>query len=64
LLYELIHGYAPFRAIKDTEKRQQIIANDIEFGAGTSTLAKDLIVKLVQNNPKQRINIDKILAHP
>jgi serine/threonine protein kinase len=64
LLYELIHGYAPFRAVKEVDKRQQIIYNDIEFGRGVSLLAKDLIQKLLKKNPKERINIDKILSHP
>lgn len=64
LLYELLHGYAPFRAIKDAEKRQQILNNELSFAAGTSSLAKDLIQRLIKTNPKDRINLNKILAHP
>ena len=64
LLYELLHGYAPFRAAKDSEKRQQILGNEIAFGPKISSLAKDLILKIVKGNPKDRINLDQILAHP
>ena len=64
LLYELLHGYAPFRAAKDSEKRQQILANEITFAPGMPTLAKDLILKLVKSNPRDRLHLDKILGHP
>ena len=64
LLFELLHGYAPFRAGRESEKRQQILANEIRFRAGMPTLAKDLILKLVKSNPRERLHLDKILAHP
>ncbi|OMJ92028.1 hypothetical protein SteCoe_5348 [Stentor coeruleus] len=64
LLYELLHGYVPFRAVKDSEKRQQILNSELSFASGTSSLAKDLIQRLIKINPKDRINLNKILAHP
>ena len=64
LLYELLHGYAPFRSPKDTEMRKQILSNDIKFDPKISSLAKDLILKIVKGDPNDRINLDQILAHP
>lgn len=64
LLYELLHGYAPYNAKKDSEKRQQIIANEISFAPGVPTLAKSLILKLLKSSPKERLTMDKVLSHP
>jgi serine/threonine protein kinase len=64
LLYELLHGRAPFQSGGDAEKRQQILRNELTFNPVVSGLARDLIQKLLRTNPKERISLDKILAHP
>ncbi|CAG9326130.1 unnamed protein product [Blepharisma stoltei] len=64
LLYELIHGYPPFRATKDSEKCQQILSREIIFGSFVSAAAKDLILKLVRVDPSKRLKLNKILVHP
>ncbi|CAG9315021.1 unnamed protein product [Blepharisma stoltei] len=64
LLYEMLHGCAPFRAIVDKEKCKQILEPRIEFGHHISEEAKDLIEKLIVTDPKERLPLNEVLRHP
>ena len=63
LLYELIHGHEPFRAKLPTEKFQQILKNDYIISPEVSTLAKDLIQRLLRADPKERLDFQDIFEH-
>ncbi|CAG9324780.1 unnamed protein product [Blepharisma stoltei] len=64
LLYELIHGYAPFRAVADSDKCKQILASEVIYASHASPEAKDLISKLIRVNPEERLSLDRVLSHP
>lgn len=64
LLYELIHGYAPFRALADAEKCKQILSADMNFTSHISPAAKDLITKLLKTEPSERLALNSVLSHP
>ncbi|CAG9325737.1 unnamed protein product [Blepharisma stoltei] len=64
LLFELIHGYPPFRSIKDTEKCKQIINAEVKFKNNLSDQVQDLILKILQKEAKDRLSLLEILTHP
>jgi serine/threonine protein kinase len=57
LLYELMHGYSPYRAKKIEEIYDNIINKGIKFSSRISEEVKDLLVKILKINPKERIGI-------
>ena len=72
LLYEMIHGYSPFRAnhfIKDAKKAQveifiNIKNNNYSINKNISEECVDLISKLLTTDTKKRIKIDELFMHP
>eukprot|EP00873_Tetraselmis_striata_P007396 jgi/Tetstr1/427660/TSEL_017785.t1 len=66
LAYEFLYGVPPFEAVGHSETYRRILKVDLQWpdhpkvGAG----AKDLIVKLLQKDPEERITLEKVLAHP
>ena len=64
LLYELLHGYAPFGGTSDRDKIMKITNYDFKMGEHISPNARDLISKLMKLNPKERIDFDTIFVHP
>ncbi|CAG9321725.1 unnamed protein product [Blepharisma stoltei] len=64
LLYELLHGYPPFRAVRDTDKCQQILLPKLTFDPKISPEAADLIKNLLRTNPEERLQLNEVLAHP
>eukprot|EP01016_Furgasonia_blochmanni_P003443 TRINITY_DN11352_c0_g1_i2.p1 TRINITY_DN11352_c0_g1~~TRINITY_DN11352_c0_g1_i2.p1 ORF type:complete len:361 (+),score=54.78 TRINITY_DN11352_c0_g1_i2:61-1083(+) len=65
LLYELLHGYSPFKGRKNEEEAaQNILYKPVAFGGNVSSLAKDLILKVLRHNPEERLSIQGILTHP
>ena len=64
LLYEMLHGVSPFNAEKDTQKCEKILKGNISFGKGVSSEAKDLIIKILQEDPINRLPLGQILKHP
>ena len=72
LLYEMIHGYSPFRAhycVKDaksamTEIFMNIKSNNYTINKSISEECIDLIDKLLTIDPKKRIKIDELFIHP
>ena len=64
LLYELIHGYSPYRAKKIEEIHDNIMNKRMRFSHNTSEEVKDLITKILKINPSERLSIEGILAHP
>jgi serine/threonine protein kinase len=72
LLYEMIHGYSPFRAsrfVKDAKKAQveifiNIKNNNYTINKKMSKECIDLIDKLLTTDTKKRIKIDQLFMHP
>ena len=68
LLYEMIHGFSPFRAHNNTKDAMKEIFDNIthiklEFHKDISKECKDLIEKLLSDKSK-RIKINDIFEHP
>ena len=71
LLYEMIHGYSPFRAhkfVKDAKKAQieifvNIKNNNYTINKDISEECIDLIDKLLTTDTKKRIKIDELFKH-
>ena len=72
LLYEMIHGYSPFRAhyfLKDDKSAMKEIFRNIKSNNYTidkkiSEECIDLIDKLLTIDPKKRIKINELFRHP
>ena len=64
LLYELMHGHSPYRAKKIEQIYDNIINKRMKFSSRISEEVQDLIHKILQINPKNRISIEGILEHP
>ena len=62
LLYELLHGYAPFHGRRDQETVSMIIENKIGFGEIPED-AKDLVRTMMKEDPKQRPEAWEIFLH-
>ncbi|CAD8078068.1 unnamed protein product [Paramecium sonneborni] len=63
LLYELIHGTAPFKGRNDFEKCQNILKQQ-DFEIVASDQAKDLILGLMKRDSKQRLTMESVFQHP
>jgi len=64
LLYEMLHGYAPYGGRNDKEKCLNIVRNmPIRFGEHISKDAEDLIRRILRPNPSERFSIQQILSH-
>lgn len=72
LAFELLTGKAPFTPppnVKDQKKMQEILEDNIQkvkldWPKDFPSLAKDLVTKLLKKDPKQRLKINEIKAHP
>ena len=64
LLYELIHGYSPFRAIKQKNNDNEIIENikihNLQFDKCISNECKELIKGLLHEDVNKRFKIEDI----
>ena len=64
LLYELLHGHAPFTGRVQLEIKRKIMKRAISFRAGLSSDVKELIADLLQHEAKHRLPLMKVLIHP
>jgi len=65
LLYEMLHGHAPYKGRNDSEICKNISANSaISFDPSLSPYAVDLIRKILQPVPVNRISMNGIFTHP
>ena len=64
LLYEMLHGYSPFDAAKEADKCHKIVNCKFEVDNFVSSNAKDLIKKMIQAQPADRIRLKEALNHP
>ncbi|KAK9733977.1 hypothetical protein RND81_04G105300 [Saponaria officinalis] len=62
VLHEMLYGTTPFRGPNRKETFYRIISKSPEL-VGETTSLRDLISKLLQKDPKQRINLEEIKGH-
>jgi len=67
ILYEVIFGYAPFTS-STLEELEKKILDDVPIQIPThvmlSETCKDLLKRLLQRNPLQRITFEEFFDHP
>ena len=65
IIYTLIIGKPPFETsdVKTTYKRIRMNAYSFPENVPISDAAKDIITKILNNDPAKRPNVDEILAH-
>ena len=67
LLYELLYGHSPFKANNTKNVILNIKSHELTYDDTNKTVSKsckDLIQKLLNNNPQKRYKIKDILEHP
>lgn len=64
LLFELLHGYSPFRGKGIFEIYRNIVTSKIPFSESVNPQAKALILSILQRNPAKRPSLETILDHP
>jgi serine/threonine protein kinase len=64
LMFEMLAGHAPFRARSGQELYAKILRNKLEFPKNFPLGAMDLVQKLLQSDPSERISIEGLLRHP
>ncbi|KAI8957860.1 protein kinase [Daldinia sp. FL1419] len=67
ILYELMTGLPPFYDESHGEIRQRILSQPIQFPDSFSTPAKDVIIKLLDRDPAQRLGANgasEVKSHP
>ena len=66
LLFELVHGYAPFRGTNQMTVKSNIKKKllKIPFKEGLSDQYKDLVYKFLNSDCNQRIPLIKVFEHP
>ncbi len=64
VLYAMLYGNFPFRATNVEELEQLILGGNYTLPPEISESARDLIAKILNLDPAQRITIPEIYAHP
>ncbi|KAF3624527.1 Serine/threonine-protein kinase OXI1 [Capsicum annuum] len=62
VLYEMLYGTTPFRGSNRKETYYRILSKAPDL-IGEATPLRDLIKKLLEKDPKQRISLDEIKGH-
>jgi serine/threonine protein kinase len=63
LLYELVHGSAPFTARKESDKCRQILNSSYTVDPSLSPALHTLVASLLQPRPEDRLPVSQVLAH-
>ena len=64
LMYEFLVGTPPFEAEGHSATYRRISRVDLRFPKGLAEDAKDLILRLLQKDPKKRMPLDMLPNHP
>ena len=64
LLYELVHGKAPFTGAHPREISEKIMKGVIRFKPGLSAEYKDLVTQILKFEPSERLLLIKVFDHP
>lgn len=62
LLYEMLYGTTPFKGSNRKETFYRILTKEAEL-TGETTSLRDLIRKLLEKDPRQRIGVEEIKGH-
>jgi len=63
LMFELLTGSPPFTGSNQSELFMNIKKHKIQWPDDFPPLAKNLISKILKQNPKERVTLDEILSH-
>lgn len=64
LLYELVHGRAPFTGQNPRDISEKIMKGVVRFKPGVTDDYKDLVNKILKYEPSERIPLIKVFDHP
>lgn len=64
LLYELVHGRAPFTGSHPREISEKIMRGQIKFKPGLSEEYKDLVNSILKYETNERVPLIKVFDHP
>jgi len=64
LLYEMLHGYAPFRGMRDQDTMQQIIEDKLVFEDYIKSDTREIIKAMIRTDPRQRPSIVELFEMP
>ena len=64
LLYELVHGRAPFTGAHPREISDKIMRGQIRYKPGLSNEYKDLVNKILVYETNERLPLIKVFDHP
>ncbi|GBG32838.1 Aurora kinase A [Hondaea fermentalgiana] len=64
LAYEFLVGKPPFEAASMQLTYNRILKGELDFPSGVSEGARDLIARLLRNDPAQRLDLKSVLRHP
>ena len=63
-LYVMLCGYLPFSEEDDEKNNKLIVSGKIDYPNEIGNICKDLLKKMLEPNPKKRINFLKVTRHP
>ena len=63
-LYVMLCGYLPFSEEDDEKNNKLIISGKIDYPTEIGNICKDLLKKMLEVNPKKRLNFLKVSRHP
>ena len=64
LLYELLHGYAPFKGKTAADVQESMLKGGYEISHKLSDSVRDLIGNILQISIPKRLTLQKVLEHP
>jgi serine/threonine protein kinase len=64
ILYAMVCGYLPFEDSDHLKLYNKIVSGRLEFPSYISLVVKNLIRKILNVNPKQRLKLEEIKSHP
>ncbi len=57
LLYEMLHGYAPFKGKSTAEVKEAMLGGSYDLGSHLSEGVKNLIQGILQFHPERRLSL-------
>ena len=63
LLYEMVHGFAPFRGDSVHAVKERMLRGSYELSASLSEFLKQLITEMLKFDPEERIALKDVLDH-
>lgn len=64
IIYQLLAGRPPFKAVNDYQTFQKIVGLDYDFPRGFPEVARDLVERLLVLDPQRRLSLEHAKNHP